>query len=77
MAKPEPAPFQPIRYPCPLGAMGPLYMVRLDNGDMHCTKCEKPVADLSGQSLDQVKHFVVAHPGMCIKVAPKHILRHE
>jgi hypothetical protein len=24
-----------------------------------------------------VRHFVVAHPGMCIKVAPKHILRHE
>jgi hypothetical protein len=57
--------------------MGPLYMVRLDNGDMHCTKCEKPVADLSAQSLEQVKHFVVTHPGMCIKVAPRHILRHE
>jgi len=57
--------------------MGPLYMVRLDNGDMHCTKCEKPVADLSGQSLEQVKHFVASNPGKCIKVAPKHILRHE
>jgi hypothetical protein len=43
--------------------MGPLFMVRLDNGDMHCRKCEKPVADLSGQSLEQVKHFVASNPG--------------
>ena len=34
-------------------------------------------ASLSGQSLYRVKHFIAAHPGMCIKVAPKHILRHE
>jgi len=52
-------------------------MVRLDSGDYHCTKCEKPVADLSGQSLDQVRYFVATNPGKCIKVAPKHILRHE
>lgn len=75
--KPEPGSFKPIRHPCPLGAMGALYLVRFDNGDMHCSKCEKPVADLSGQSLDQVKHFVAANPGVCIKVAPQHILRHE
>jgi len=57
--------------------MGPLYLVRLDNGDHHCRKCDKPVADLSGQSPDQVKHFVATNPGKCIKVTPKHILRHE
>jgi hypothetical protein len=39
--KPEPSTFKPIRYPCPLGAMGPLYLVRLDNGDHHCRKCDK------------------------------------
>ena len=75
--KPEPGSFKPIRHPCPLGAMGSLYLVRLDNGDYHCRKCEKPVADLSGQSLDQVKHFVATNPGTCIKITPKHILRHE
>ena len=74
---PDPRSFQPIRHPCPIGAMGALYLVRLDNGDHHCRKCDKPVADLSGQSLDQVKHFVAANPGVCIKVAPQHILRHE
>jgi len=77
MMKPTPEPFTPIRHPCPLGAMGPLYMVRLDSGDYHCRKCAKPVADLSGQTLDQVKLFVATHPGICIKVAPQHILRHE
>jgi hypothetical protein len=24
-----------------------------------------------------VKHFVATNPGTCIKIAPKHILRHE
>ncbi len=57
--------------------MGPLYMVRLDGGDYHCRKCEKPVDDLSGQSLEQIRSFVAANPGKCIKVAQKHILRHE
>jgi hypothetical protein len=52
-------------------------MVRLDNGDFQCRKCEKPVADLSGQSLDQVRQFVATNPGVCIKVAPQHILKHE
>ena len=75
--KPDPSSFQPIRHPCPLGAMGPLYMARLDNGDYHCRKCEKLVADLSGQNLEQVRHFVATNPGKCIKVAPQHILRHE
>ena len=75
--KPEPSSFKPIRHPCPLGAMGGLYLIRLDNGDLNCSKCEKPVADLSGQSLEQVKHFVATNPGKCIKVAPRHILRHE
>lgn len=75
--KPEAGPFKPIRHPCPLGAMGPLYLVPRDSGDYHCRMCEKPVADLSGQTLDQVKLFVATNPGICIKVAPKHILRHE
>lgn len=77
MKKPELSSFQPVRHPCPLGAMGRLYIVRLDNGVMHCSKCEKAVADLSGLSLDKVKQFVAANPGKCIKVAPRHILRHE
>jgi hypothetical protein len=57
--------------------MGPLYMIRQGNGDYQCRKCEKPVADLSGRSLEEVRSYIQANPGTCIKVAPKHILRHE
>ncbi len=34
-------------------------------------------ASVSGQSLYRVKHFIAADAGMCIKVAPMHILRYE
>jgi hypothetical protein len=33
MSKPE-KPFTPIRHPCPLGVMGPLFMVRTGVGRM-------------------------------------------
>lgn len=69
--------FTPIRHPCPLGAMGPLYFSRQADGGLHCRKCAKPVADLAGQTLEQVRQFVAANPGKCIKIDARCVLRHE